>query len=203
MGHGHDVRRGAAGARLHVSARTEREKMLAGEPYRPGDPELRALRVRAQSLARLHAQTTIDDRAAREALHRQMFGSVGHGLGIGAPVYLDYGVHTHIGDEVYLNFGVVLLDVCEIRIGHRTQIGPHAQLLAADHPREAAVRAEGLETGKPVTVGADCWIGAGALILPGVTIGDGAIVGAGAVVTRDVAPGATVAGNPARPLRGH
>ena len=183
--------------------RSERERMLAGEPYRPGDPELRAMRVRAQSLMRAYAVTTIDDRAAREALYARMFGSVGRDVGVAAPVHLDYGVHVHLGDEVYLNFGVVLLDVCEIRVGDRTQIGPHAQLLAADHPREAAVRAEGLETGKPVTVGADVWIGAGALVLPGVTVGDGAVVGAGAVVTRDVAPGATVAGNPARPLRGH
>jgi maltose O-acetyltransferase len=47
------------------------------------------------------------------------------------------------------------------------------------------------------------WIGGGALILPGVSVGDDAIVGAGAVVTRDVPAGATVTGNPARPLRPH
>jgi acetyltransferase-like isoleucine patch superfamily enzyme len=41
-------------------------------------------------------------------------------------------------------------------------------------------------------------IGSGATIICGVTIGEGATVGAGAVVTRDVAPGTTVAGNPAR-----
>ena len=42
--------------------------------------------------------------------------------------------------------------------------------------------------------------GAGAIVLPGVTVGDGAIVGAGAVVTRDVAPGVRVVGNPARKI---
>ena len=59
---------------------------------------------------------------------------------------------------------------------------------------------EGLEFGRPITIGRDVWIGGGALILPRVGVGDGAIIGAGSVVTRDVPAGVTVAGNPARPL---
>ncbi len=53
----------------------------------------------------------------------------------------------------------------------------------------------------PVVVGHDVWVGHGAIILPGRTIGTGAVVGAGAVATRDVAPYAIVAGNPARVIR--
>ena len=58
-----------------------------------------------------------------------------------------------------------------------------------------------LEFGRPIAIGANVWIGSGAIILPGVTIGDDAIIGAGSVVTRDVPPGGTAFGNPAR-LRG-
>ncbi|EPE94874.1 hexapeptide repeat-containing transferase (plasmid) [Rhizobium grahamii CCGE 502] len=50
-------------------------------------------------------------------------------------------------------------------------------------------------------IGADVWVGGGAIILGGVIIGDGAIIGAGSLVTRSVAKGATVIGNPAREVR--
>ena len=74
------------------------------------------------------------------------------------------------------------------------------QILAADHPRDPAQRRQMLESGRPVTIGANVWIGAGAMILPGVTVGDDAIVGAGSIVTRDVPVGATVVGSPARAI---
>ncbi len=173
--------------------------MLRGELYRPGDSELADMRRAAQERMRAYNDTIVGDEkrpAAREAL----FGSVGEGTDIRAPVYVDYGKHIHIGADCFLNFGVTLLDVCEIRIGDMTQIGPGVQILAADHPRDPETRDLGLENGKPVTIGRNVWIGGGALILPGVTVGDDAIIGAGAVVIRNVAKGARVVGNPARPL---
>jgi maltose O-acetyltransferase len=178
---------------------SEREKMTAGELYRPGDPELVAARKRAQRLLRDYAATAYGD-AEREGILRDLFGGIGRGCAVRAPVYLDYGFNVFLGRDVFINNAVMLADICPIRIGDMTQIGAMAQLLAADHPRDPALRDAGLENGKPVTIGRNCWIGAGALILPGVTVGDDAIVGAGAVVTRDVAAGATVGGVPARPL---
>ncbi|OYX87335.1 MAG: maltose acetyltransferase, partial [Azorhizobium sp. 32-67-21] len=56
----------------------------------------------------------------------------------------------------------------------------------ADHPRDPRQRESGLEFGRPVDIGRNVWIGAGAIILPGVAIGDDAIIGAGSVVTRRV-----------------
>jgi len=57
------------------------------------------------------------------------------------------------------------------------------------------------EFGKPVEIGADVWIGGGAIILPGVRIGERAVIGAGSVVTRDVPEGMFAAGNPCRVIR--
>lgn len=181
--------------------RTEKEKMITGQLYRPGDAALVADRARAQELMRQYNTTIVSEGAARRPILRQLLGGIGEGSAIRAPVYVDYGYNIRIGSDVFLNYGCVLLDVCPITIGDRTQIGPYVQLLAADHPRDAETRDAGLEMGRPVTIGSNVWIGAAALILPGITIGDDAIVGAGAVVTRNVAPGAHVAGNPARPMK--
>ncbi|MDO5369260.1 sugar O-acetyltransferase [Paracoccus sp. (in: a-proteobacteria)] len=175
---------------------SELQKMLAGQSYDPADPELAAMRTRAQTLMREFNRTIEGEDA--EVLP-QLLGTW-NGAVIRPPFYVDYGSHIHFGPGCFLNYGCVFLDITEIRLGARVQIGPMVQVLTADHPREAHRRAACEEWGRPITIGDDVWIGAGALILPGVTIGAGAIIGAGAVVTRDVAPGATVAGNPARPV---
>jgi maltose O-acetyltransferase len=127
---------------------------------------------------------------------------LGQGVTIRPPVFCDYGSNIRFGDNVFLNFNCVILDVVAVIIGDRTQIGPAVQIYAADHPRDAATRRKGLEFGRPVQIGRDVWIGGGAIILPGVSIGDEAVIGAGSVVTRNVEARATVAGNPARPIAG-
>ncbi|NOJ42375.1 sugar O-acetyltransferase [Bradyrhizobium australiense] len=183
-------------------SKTEKQKMLAGELYRPGDPELQEDAAANKAwLARYNAALAAPV-SERHALLSAHLGHVGTGAVIRPPFFCDYGYNIRLGDEVFLNFNCVILDVVEVAIGDRTQIGPATQIYAADHPRDAETRRTGLEFGRPVRIGSDVWIGGGAIILPGVTIGDGAVIGAGSVVTRDVAPGVTVAGNPARPRPG-
>ena len=180
--------------------KSEREKMLAGDLYDPGDPELCELRSKAQRFMRSYNHTIVDDGPVRDALLGSHIGAVGDSCAIRSPLFVDYGVNIYIGDRVFLNYGCVLLDVCRISIGSGSQIGSAVQIVTADHPRDPADRAAGQEMGKPIDIGENVWIGAQAVILPGVTIGADAIVGAGSIVTRDVPAGMTVVGNPARTL---
>lgn len=183
-----------------TDTRTEWEKMVAGDLYRPGDAQLAAARARAQALMRDYNRTIVGEDDIRGPILDRLLGGRGPGCAIRTPFSVDYGVNIFLGRDVFFNYGCTVLDVCRVTIGDMTQIGPGVQIVAADHPREAEYRDAGLENGKPVTIGRNVWIGAQAVILPGVTVGDDAIIGAGAIVTRDVAPGATVVGNPARPL---
>jgi len=177
---------------------TEKQKMLAGQPYDATDAELVALREAAASwMARYNAALSASAGEHR-ALLRQQLAMVGERAEIRPPFYCDYGFNLSIGPGVFLNFNCVVLDVTTVSIGAATQIGPAVQIYAADHPRDPIERRAGKELGRPVRIGENVWIGGGAIILPGVTIGDDAIIGAGSVVTRDVAPGVTVMGNPAR-----
>lgn len=181
--------------------RSEKDKMLAGEPYDASDAGLQAeLDANHRWLARYNAALA-DGPARWHELLVERLAIVGDGALIRPPFHCDYGFNIHLGEGVFINFNCVILDVVHVRIGARTQIGPGVQILAADHPRDAAMRATGLEFGRPVHIGRNVWIGGGALVLPGVTIGDDALVGAGSVVTRDVPAGATVVGNPARACR--
>jgi maltose O-acetyltransferase len=177
---------------------TEKQKMLAGELYRPGDAEIQADQAANKAwLVRYNAALGASP-AERRALLREHLGAVGDDAVIRPPFFCDFGYNIRVGTGAFLNFNCVILDVCAVSIGDGTQIGPAVQIYAADHPREPEPRRAGLEFGRPVEIGRNVWIGGGAIILPGVRVGDDAVIGAGSVVTRDVPAGATVMGSPAR-----
>lgn len=174
--------------------------MLSGELYTADDAELAADGERAAAWMVRYNAASAAPAADRHALLIEGLGHVGDGTVVRSPFYCDYGFNIHLADGVFLNFGCVVLDVVEVRIGAGSQLGPGVQILTADHPRDPALRARLLEYGRPITIGRNVWIGAGALILPGVTVGDDAIIGAGSVVCRDVPEKVTVVGVPARIL---
>jgi maltose O-acetyltransferase len=178
---------------------TEREKMLAGEPYFAMDPELVAARERSRLLCAQANTLAPADPKRREAL-RELFGAGGDTVALTSPFHCDYGTNIELGEHVYFNFNCVVLDVCRVRIGAHTLIGPAVQIYTPLHPWDAMERRRH-EHGRPVDIGDDVWIGGGAIILPGVTVGDRAVIGAGSVVTRSVPPDVFAAGNPCRVIR--
>ena len=180
--------------------RTERDKMLVGELYDALDPDLVRDRDRARDLCQALNATRESDRAVRRQILLQLFGKGGDTVWMQPPFFCDYGSHIELGERVFFNFNCVVLDVCEVRIGDYTLFGPGAQILTPLHPFNAALRRE-REFGRPVNVGADVWVGGGALILAGVHIGSRAVIGAGSVVTRDIPEGVFAAGNPCRVIR--
>lgn len=179
---------------------SEKEKMLAGELYAASDPVLVQERIRAkQLLHRLNVTEYLFTDAARQIL-AELLPHAGLNFYVEPPFHCDYGSNIHCGDNVYFNVNCVVLDVAKITIGSNVMFGPGVQLLAATHPLDAVVRRT-LELGRPITIGDDCWFGAGAIVCPGVTVGPGCVVGAGAVVTKDIPPYSLAVGNPARVIK--
>ncbi|HEY7312868.1 MAG TPA: sugar O-acetyltransferase [Gemmataceae bacterium] len=180
---------------------TERQKMLAGRLYRASDPELTAARRRSRRLTRLYNQTTEDETERRLQLLLELFGRIGPGVEIEPPFACDYGDNIHAGDNLYINFGCVILDCARVDIGRNVQIGPGVHIYTGHHPVDPDERATGLEMATPVRIGEDVWIGGGAILGPGVTIGDGSTIGAGSVVVKDVPARVVAVGNPCRVIR--
>ncbi len=136
-------------------SRTEKQKMLAGELYRP-DEELGAEQAAAKAWMARYNAALASPVSERHALLCERLGRVGKDAVIRPPFHCDYGYNIRLGDGVFLNFNCVILDVVEVTIGDRTQIGPATQIYAADHPRDAETRRTGLEFGRPVRIGKRC-----------------------------------------------
>ncbi len=177
---------------------TEKEKMLSGQPYDPFDKELfeRKKFVR-EVLLKLNAVNSFDY-SSRFELLKSLLGYEAQGLHIESPFYCDYGENIKFGKNVYLNFNCIILDCAEVKIGDNTLIGPNVQILTPQHPLDVAERNSGIEYAKSITIGKNCWIGGGAIILAGLTIGEGCTIGAGAVVTKSLPANSVAVGNPAK-----
>ncbi|EJL6343541.1 sugar O-acetyltransferase [Vibrio cholerae] len=180
---------------------TEREKMLSGEYYDPSDAELVKLRLEARLLTEKLNQTSVSCPDKRVEIIKSLLGSTGNSIHIESTFNCDYGLNIHVGENFYANFGCVILDVAEVRIGDNCFIAPQVGIYTATHPIDPIQRNSGLEFGKPIRIGNNCWIGGHATINPGVTLGDNIVVASGAVVTKSFGSNVVIGGNPARVLK--
>ena len=157
--------------------RSEKQKMLAGEPYFGNDPELVAERERTRALCLEFNTLNSRDASLRQDILTRLLGRETDAF-ITPPFHCDYGYHIILGANAYFNFNCVVLDVTSVTIGKNALFGPGVHIYTATHPMDATERRSGLESGKPVVIGDDVWVGGSAVICPGVTIGSGAVIGA-------------------------
>ena len=183
------------------SKMSEKSKMLAGDLYDPSDNELVQMRLDARLMTEKLNQTSVAEPQLRTKLIKSLFGSTGNNIHIESMFNCDYGSNIHVGDNFYVNFSCVILDVAEVRIGNNCLIAPQVGIYTAMHPLDPIERNSGLELAKPITIGDNCWIGGQAIINPGVTLGDNVVVASGAVVTKSFGSNIVIGGNPAKVIK--
>lgn len=178
-----------------------KERLLAGKLYRSEGEEISQMKRHGRRLSYLFNQTAPDENELREKLIRELFGSAGKNIYVKAPFYCSHGSNICVGDDCFINFDCIFLDLNRITLGDHVMIGPRVSIYTASHPIDLEVRKSGLEYALPVTIGNDVWIAGSVVINPGVTIGEGTIIGSGAVVTKDIPAGVIAAGNPCKVIR--
>ena len=188
----------------------EEAKIKAGILFSPADPQLKAMKLRTHKLNLDYNRLYEDEEEVREAIIHQIVGHIGEGSFFQGPVTFHYGVHTSVGKRCFFNFNLTVQDDAAVTIGDDCNFGPNVTIVTPVHPMVAAERREMLNSegqrvhlcyARPVTIGNDCWLGAGVIVCPGVTIGDGCVIGAGSVVTKDIPANSFACGVPCRVVR--
>lgn len=188
----------------------EEEKIKAGILFCPGDPELRAIKLKTHNLNVDYNTTHEDEVEKRARIISEIVGELGEGGFMQGPIHFHYGNHTKIGKRFFANFNFTVQDDAEVTIGDNCNFGPNVTIVTPLHPmlpeeRNTMLTANGekkrLCYAKPVHIGNNCWFGASVTICPGVTIGDNCVIGAGSVVTRDIPANTFAAGVPCCVIR--
>lgn len=179
----------------------EWEKMQNGLIYNDFDEDLFQRRVVAKRLFRNYNKTDDEEVEKRQTIMSELFKKVGKSVWIEPDFRCEFGKNITIEDDVYINFGCVILDCAEVTIGKNTLLGPNIGIYAVNHVTDAEERINGGCYGKPVHIGKNVWLGGDVKILAGVSIGDNTIIGAGSIVTKDIPANVIAVGNPCKVIR--
>lgn len=177
------------------------EKMQRDMVYDDFDADLFNRRVAAKNIFKQYNKTTDEQPELRRRLMEQLFGSVGSNVYVEPDFTCEFGKNIFIGNDVYINFGAVLLDCSRISIGNNVLIGPNVGMYSANHSLDPEERAQGALIGGRISIGDKAWIAGDVKIMAGVCIGEGAVIGCGSIVTHDIPPRTLAAGNPCRVIR--
>lgn len=156
---------------------------------------------RAMAITANLNRLTFNDADKVRALFSELIGKkVEDSFMLVPPFYTTGGADIRVGRNVFINQNCTFYDLGGLDIADDAMIGPNVSLITSGHPVEPSQRRE-FVIARPIAIGRNVWIAAGATIVGGVTVGENSVVAAGAVVTRDVPPNTLVGGNPARVIR--
>lgn len=177
------------------------ERLYNGDTISGDDGQMHLLREASYTTKQLvlEMNRSSDPAEIRNLLSRITSIEIHESTAVFTPLHINYGKHTKIGKNVFINFDCIFLDLGGITIEDNVQIAPRVSLLSEGHPLSPQDR-HALIPGQ-ITIKKNAWIGAGATILPGVIVGENAVVAAGAVVTKDVSDNTVVAGIPAKIIK--
>ena len=192
--------------------KTEYEKCMAGEFYDCHDPIFIEMKATATRWMQRYNSLPYEQRSERYSMLQELFGKVGTNCSVGDDFICGFGSNIYLGNNVSINYRCTLIDCNRITIGNNVLIAPGVQVNTASHPVEWEERRNpDFQTNpqayfcktyaKPITIGNNCWIGAGVIVLAGVTIGDNSTIGAGSVVIKDIPPHSLAVGNPCRVIK--
>lgn len=174
----------------------EFERMRSAQLYNFEDAEVLASVTRANTLCLRLSQMTLASPEYRATIEALIPG-IPSSSAVNPPFRCDHGNGISIGEHTFINYDCIMLDAGRITIGSNCKIGPRCQFFTPNHPIDYMERRNPVETGLPIRIGNDCWLGGCVTVCPGVTIGDRCIIAAGSVVTRDIPSDSLAAGNPA------
>lgn len=177
------------------------ERLRNGEIIPSSDSQRKELRNASYDTKKLLVQMNnlTDPNKIRKLLSQITDLEIDESTAVFTPLYINYGKHTKIGKNVFINFDCVFLDLGGITIEDNVLIAPKVSLLSEGHPISPEERHSLVP--KPIHIKKNAWIGANATILQGVTIGENAIVASGAVVSKDVPDNTIVGGIPAKIIK--
>ena len=180
---------------------TEWEKLQNGQMYNDFDDDLFQRRVAAKKLFRVYNRTEDEDVELRKSIMKELFKKLGENVWIEPDFRCEFGRNITIDDNVYINFGCVILDCADVFIGANTLLGPNVGIYPVNHAIDAQERINGGCCAKPVHIGRNVWFGGDVKVLAGVTIGDNTVIGTGSIVTKDIPANVIAVGNPCKVLR--
>ena len=180
---------------------TEWERLQNGMIYNDFDKDLFDRRVAAKKRFRAYNKTDDEEVALRHQIMQQLFQKVGENVWIEPDFKCEFGKNITIENDIYINFGCVILDCAKVTIGSHTLLGPNVGLYAANHATDANERINGGCYGKPIHIGKNVWLGGDVKVLPGVSIGDNTIIGTGSIVTKDIPANVIAVGNPCKVIK--